>query len=425
MGEGDDFDLHGGCQAVLRAPLACKCPAVFYSRMLSLAQGRELIRSHVAPLEAAPCELAEAHGRVLREAVRAREDFPAFDRSSMDGYAIAREDDSAAFRVIGEVQPGAAKELEIRRGECVRIFTGAAIPRGASQVIMQEDVRREGDLMIPETRDERLNIRCRGEDARAGDLLLASGARLGAGEVALLAQAGCVRVMASPQPRVIHITTGGELVPPESEPARGQIRDSNSTLVAALLREGGAQLGFQGRSVDDPDTLRQVIASHPQSAWDVLLISGGASVGDYDFGARVLRESGFDIVFAGLNLRPGKPLVFARRERQIAFVIPGNPVSHFVTFHVAIRAALESLEDAEPSWPLSEAALEAPLPAFRDARETYWPALLSSAGELSVMPLKQQSSGDLGALVGANALIRIVPPCSAKAAGERVECLWL
>ena len=120
--------------------------------MLSLAQGRELIRTHVAPLDPAPCALAEAHGRVLREEVRAREDFPAFDRSSMDGYAIARDDDSAAFRVIGEVQPGAAEDLAIGRGECVRIFTGAAIPRGASQVLMQEDVRREGELMIPETR---------------------------------------------------------------------------------------------------------------------------------------------------------------------------------------------------------------------------------------------------------------------------------
>ncbi len=393
--------------------------------MLSLAQGRELIRSHIVPLDAETCALAEAHGRVLREEVRAREDFPAFDRSSMDGYAIAREDDSAAFHVVGEVQPGAAEELEIRRGECVRIFTGAAIPRGATQVIMQEDVRREGELMVPETRDERLNIRFRGEDARAGDLLLASGARLGAGEVALLAQAGCVQMMASPQPRVIHLTTGGELVPPEHAPGRGQIRDSNSTLVAALLRATGAKLGFQGRSADDPQALGELIASQPRSAWDVLLISGGASVGDYDFGARVLRELGFEIVFTGLNLKPGKPLVFARRERQVAFVIPGNPVSHFITFHVAIRAALESLEGVEPSWPLVLAALETPLPAFRDARETYWPARLSRAGELSVRPLKQQSSGDLGALAGANALIRIVPPCAAKAAGERVECLWL
>jgi molybdopterin molybdotransferase len=392
--------------------------------MLSLAQGRELIRTHVASLDAAPCALAEAHGRVLREDVRAREDFPAFDRSSMDGYAIARDDDSAAFRVIGEVQPGAAEELEIRRGECVRIFTGAAIPRGATQVIMQEDVRREGALMIPELRDERLNIRFRGEDARAGDLLLASGARLGAGEVALLAQAGCVQVMASPQPRVIHITTGGELVPPEREPARGQIRDSNSTLVAALLREAGARLVFQGRSADNPAALGQLIASQP-SAWDVLLISGGASVGDYDFGARVLRELGFEIVFSGLNLKPGKPLVFARRERQIAFVIPGNPVSHFVTFQVAIRAALESLVAAEHSWPVVDATLETALPAFRDTRETYWPARLTRAGELRVRPLKQQSSGDLGALVGANALIRIVPPCAARPAGERVECWWL
>lgn len=392
--------------------------------MLSLAQGRELIRSHAVALEAAPCALADAHGRVLREAVYAREEFPAFDRSSMDGYAIARDDDSAAFRIVGEVQPGAAEELQIRRGECVRIFTGAAIPRGATQVIMQEDVRREGELMIPETRDARLNIRFRGEDAGAGDLLLPSGARLGAGEVALLAQTGSVRVMASPQPRVIHITTGGELVPPECAPPRGQIRDSNSTLVAALLRDHGARLAFQGRSPDNPDALRELIAGRAD-ACDMLLISGGASVGDYDFGTRVLRELGFEIVFTGLNLKPGKPLVFARRGRQLAFVVPGNPVSHFVTFHVAIRSALEALEGLQPAWPLVQATLESSLPAFGDKRETYWPARLTQTGELKVRPLKQQSSGDLGALVGANALIRIVPPCAARPAGERVDCLWL
>ena len=393
--------------------------------MLSLAEARELIRQHTKPLPATMCGLTEAHGRVLREEVRAAEDFPGFDRSSMDGYAIAQEDDSAEFRVIGEVQPGPLPALKIGRGECVRIFTGAAIPGGASQVIMQEDVRREGDRMIPVTRDDRLNIRFRGEDARAGELLLPAGARLDAGELSLLAQAGCMRVSASARPHVMHLTTGGELVPPEHEPAPGQIRDSNSALVAALLRETGAELAAQGRAPDDPETLKDIISRQPAGDWDMLLISGGASVGDYDFGARVLRDLGFTIVFSGLNLKPGKPLVFATRGAQLAFVIPGNPVSHFVTFQVAIRAALELLAGAELSWPLVEATLAAPLPAFRDARETYWPARIAQRGELSVQPLKQQSSGDLSALVGVNALIQIKAPCAAVPAGTRVPCLWL
>jgi molybdopterin molybdotransferase len=157
----------------------------------------------------------------------------------------------------------------------------------------------------------------------------------------------------------------------------------------------------------------------------VLLISGGASVGDYDFGARVVRNLGFEIVFAGVNLKPGKPLIFAVRDRQIAFVIPGNPVSHFVTFHVAIRAAIERLEGAEPSWPLVEVKLGAALPGSRDSRETFLPARVRFSGEITAKPLRQQSSGDLGALAGANGLLRRVAPIGDLEAGAAVSCLLL
>ena len=377
--------------------------------MLSLTEARALIAQAVRPLDPAAAPLAEAHERVLREAIRAPEDLPAFDRSAMDGYALAADDASERFRVVAEIQPGAAPTVTIRKAECVRIFTGAQIPAGATQVIMQEMAERDGEWMTPRQRDAKVWIRKRGEDARRGDLLLSAGIRLRAGELSLLAQIGVTAPRISPAPRVLHFTTGNELVDPATQPGAGQIRDSNSILIAALLAETGARLAAQGRCGDSLDGLVGAITAHPAEDWDVLLISGGASVGDYDFGVRALEQLGFAVHFRQINLRPGKPLVFATRGWQLAFVIPGNPVSHFVTFHAAIRLALECLEGGPRLWSLVQVELAEDLPAKPDVRETWWPARVAIGnGALRVHPLPWQSSGDLRGLVGAGCLLRIL-----------------
>ncbi len=393
--------------------------------MISLAEARAIIAREVRPRDPAAAPLAGAQGRVLREDVAAAEDLPVFDRSAMDGYAVRAEDRSERLRVVGEIQPGAAPAVEIRAGECARIFTGAQVPAGASQVIMQENVKREGEWITPLRRDAKTWIRRRGEDARRGDVLLRAGVRLGAGELALLAQLGVVQPRVSPAPRVLHFATGNELTDPAAAPAAGQIRDSNSTLIAALLADCGARLMHQRRCGDALETLTAGIAAAGE-AWDMLLISGGASVGDYDFGARALEALGFTIHFRQINLRPGKPLIFATRGRQSAFVIPGNPVSHFVTFHTAIRHALECLENAPSSWVLARPALVEDLPSPPDARETFWPAkMIVRDGTLWVKPLAWQSSGDLRGLVGANALLRLAPGTGPARVCELAECLLL
>lgn len=394
--------------------------------LISLTDARTMISRAVSPLEPIVVPLAEAHGRVLREDVLAPEDLPAFDRSAMDGYAVAAGDVSERFRIVAELQAGHASEVELHAGECARIFTGAQIPRGATQVMMQEDVDRDGEWMIPRRRDAKTWIRWRGEDARRGDLLLAAGCRLGAGELSLLAQLGAVRPRVTPAPRVVHFATGNELVGPATQPGPGQIRDSNSILVRALLAEAGAQLGKQGRCGDDLAALVAVLAEQPAESWDMLLVSGGASVGDYDFGTRALEELGFAIHFRQINLRPGKPLVFATRGRQVAFVIPGNPVSHFVTFHVAIRLALECLEGGPQSWPLAPVELDADLPMKPDPREMWWPAHVTAVdGVWRAHPLSWQSSGDLRGLVSANALIPIPPGTGAIPSGANFRALLL
>jgi molybdopterin molybdotransferase len=394
--------------------------------MLSLAEARSIIEQTVQPVAPAALALAAARGRVLREDVVAPGDLPAFDRSAMDGYAIGAKDTSEKFRVVMEVQAGQVPVGKIGPGECARIFTGAQIPEGASQVIMQEDVERAGEWITLRERDTKMWIRYRGEDARQGVRLLAAGVRLGAGELSLLAQLGVVRPSVSRAPRVLHFATGNEIVDPATEPGAAQIRDSNSTLIAALLADVGADLVGQGRCGDALDTLVGAIQQRPAEDWDCLLISGGASVGDYDFGARALARLGFVAHFGQMSIRPGKPLVFATRGRQIAFVIPGNPVSHFVTFQIAIRLALERLEGARPAWNLVKIELAEDLPTKLNERQTLWPAHVSvKDGALRVWPLAWQSSGDLRGLLGANALVPIAPGVGGAKKGASIECVLL
>jgi molybdopterin molybdotransferase len=394
--------------------------------LLTLAEARASIAGAVQPLDPAPLPLADVHGRVLGEDIRAKEYMPAFDRSAMDGYAVGALDASTKFRVVAEIQAGQTSSVEIHHGECARIFTGARIPPGATQVIIQENVSREGEWMTPKQRGTKTWIRWRGEDAKIGDLLLAAGTRLRAGELSLLAQLGIIRPRVSPVPRVLHFATGNELVDPSAQPNEDQIRDSNSTLVAALLAESGVKLAAQRRCGDSLEALTSAVSSNPVDAWDALLISGGASVGDYDFGVRALERLGFAIHFREINLRPGKPLVFATRGRQLAFVIPGNPVSHFVTFHVAIRLALECLERGPKSWPLLSVELAAGLPIKPDARETWWPARVEiHEGMLHARPLAWQSSGDLRGLVSANALLPIASGSGALKHGAKASALFL
>lgn len=393
--------------------------------MISLAATRTVIAEKISPLAPSPVALEMAFARVLREDVRADADQPAFDRSAMDGYAVALDDNSEKFRFIGEIQPGVQPEIKIGNGECVRIFTGAQIPEGATQVIMQEHVRVENGFIIPTQRNRSTNIRKRGEDARKGDLLLKAGTKLGAGELALLASLGAVSPHVSPPVRVAHFTTGNELVPPTETPKLGQIRDSNSSLVAAFVRESGGEISRQEILPDDLERLREEV-ERDEDNFDLLLISGGASVGDYDFGKKLLAALGFQIHFTQLNLRPGKPLVFATRENQAAFILPGNPVSHFVTLHVAVRLALEKLSGVNPSWPVAKISLADSFEFRPDARETFWPARTEIRdGELVVRALRWQSSGDVTGLTGANALIQFAGNSPTPEVGEAVSTLLL
>ncbi len=372
--------------------------------MISLEAARQSIHSHVGVLEPVETHLSECVGDVLAEPILSDAFYPSGDRSTMDGYVIRADESPGSFQVIGEIPAGHIPEQALEKSQTLRIFTGALIPKNGGRVIMQEDVRREGDTIHIETFQENRFIRPQGSEAKPGDTVLPAGTLLGAAEIAILAQVGAVRPKLVRRPVVRHLATGGELVAPGQVPHPGQIRDTNSSLLAALLKAQGIPLTDSTRVADDPASLTRLAEGH----WDLLLVSGGASVGDYDFGAEALRRLGFTIHFDRVNLRPGKPLTFATRGKQAAFVIPGNPVSHFVCYHVAIRLAVELMSGLPESWsflPLEVAGGDALKP---DPRDSFHPArVVVRNNKLVVTPQRWSTSGDTFSLAGTNALARV------------------
>ncbi len=382
----------------------------------------ELIQKNCTPISTENVALANALGRVLREPVCATEDQPAFDRSAVDGHAVRCDDQSTVFRVVDEIRAGNWKPQPLQIGNAVRIATGGALPAPDLQVIMKEDTVLEGDTFRLLRRTQERHIRFRGEDISRDQILIAAPARLTAGALALLASSGFTTPCVTRLPRVIHIVTGSEIVAPDATPGSGQIRDSNTTLVRAFLQTHGI-VPQQFRAPED-ETATETILRTQADAADLILISGGSSVGKHDFTRSLLERAGFKILVSKTATRPGKPLIFAQRGPAIAFGLPGNPLAHFVCLNLFVRAALEKFSGLAPTPLWRRGVLTTQLEAGGNARETFWPAFArEDFGDPQLTPLRWSSSGDLTALATANALIRVTGNASSLAKGTSVAFL--
>ena len=434
--------------------------------LISLDEAMAEIRSHSQPLPAVRTPLAESFGRVLRETVCAPEDLPPVDRSMRDGYAIRADDASKTFAVVDTIYAADWKPRQLKTGEAVRVATGSALPCEGLRVVMQEHVERDGDKLHVVRRENSTNVRLRGEEVRQGRPLVSAGTKLNAGALAILATVGNVNPLVSPRLRILHFTTGDEIVPPDQTPKPGQIRDSNSILIRGLLQNFPCDVE-QGHLLEDFEVAKSEIANRKSQIEnaDVLLVSGGASVGETDFTRALLEQLGFEIVFSQVSVRPGRPLIFGvnggasslsrpavipvphcgigslapPNKVRVAFGLPGNPLAHFVCFHFAVAMALAGLTGGQPPeflrGQLAEKLDDKPCP-----RETLWPArwewrvgqtfLSASSGDFPVAgadnastgqecPANQQtgmsalhllawaSSGDITCLTAANALVRV------------------
>jgi molybdopterin molybdotransferase len=395
------------------------------SRRLTLDQALEQMLGAVEPIQGRErVGLKAALGRVLAEEVRAPLDLPPFANAGMDGYAFRSIDRAThgSLRVIGTAAAGHPFSAPLAAGECVRIFTGAALPSNADTVVIQEDVERVGDtLHIAVPVETGANIRPRGDEIRAGERLLPAGKQLGPADLGLLASAGLPEIDVRRRPRVALLSTGDELRPVWQPLDFGQIHESNRYVLAAQLAELGVETLDFGNLPDDPAATEKALLDASREA-DAVVTSGGASVGEADFVVSTLRALG-RVDFWKIAIKPGKPFAFGRIGAAYFFGLPGNPVAAMVSFSQLVRPALLRLMGAPGSPPLR-------LPAKSLGRLRKQPGRLEfqrglyrrdADGGFSVESLPGQGSHRLSSVSRANCLIILPLENAGVEAGETVE----
>ena len=354
--------------------------------------------------------LSAARGRVLAEPLRANHTQPPFDASAMDGYAVraADVDPARALTLAGTSQAGARFVGLMDRGQCVRIFTGAPLPIGADAVIMQEEATAKGNRITFSTLPKPgQNIRRQGHDYARGDALIAAGTALTPAMLALAASANNPTLTVFRRPRIAVLATGDELLPPGSVLGPDQIIASNSFGLIALVSPYADSVLDLGIAPDVPAMIESKVLSAIDAGVDVIITSGGASVGDRDYVQEVLKDLGVTLEFWALRMRPGKPLMFGTRGNTLVFGLPGNPVSALVTASVILKPALRALTGhADPFWPVIGVPILTGLPP-NGPRRHYIRGVMSrnDIGFLQVTPLSETDSSHASSLARADALI--------------------
>ncbi len=374
---------------------------------LDFAEARRIVIEtlHVLAAEYAtePAGLEEAHGRVLAENITADRDYPALRRSLRDGFAVQSGDLPGVLRVRGEVRAGEGAHAPLRAGEALEIMTGAPVPEGADAVVMVEHVERSGDRVAIERTAEPLQfINERGAEAEAGAVLIPKGTRIDASHIATLAMVGHVPVLVFRRPRVAILATGDEIVGAEEKPGPHQIRNSNSYMLASLVRAAGGVPEILPVARDTTDALKSLLERG--LTHDMLLISGGVSAGKYDLVKPTLRKLGTAFRFERVRVQPGQPTAFGTGQSKPVFGLPGNPASSLITFQLFARPALEILAgDPEPLLPLLSARFTAPF-QHKLGLTRFLPARLSPDGQ-TLRHIPWQGSSDIPALARANAFL--------------------
>jgi len=393
--------------------------------LLPVEEARARILSNVKPLAPENIPLAQALGRVLAKALSAKRDQPPFNASAMDGYAVRSEDVATERKIIGISAAGHAFKGSLKPGEAVRIFTGAPVPSTADTVVIQENTESNGKAVtVLSPARAQHNIRPRGLDFKKSETLLPTSIRLNARDIGLAAAMNCSIVSVRKKPIVAVIATGDELVLPGQKPRADQIVSSNSNALAAMAESFGAEVTNCGIVKDNLKATERAILKMAKA--DVIVTTGGASVGDHDFIQQALKNIGVKIDFWKIAMRPGKPFMYGRKGKQHVLGLPGNPVSALVCARLFLKPLLNALQDL----PVEEAAIQARLgvamPA-NDSRQDYIRAKLESAadGTRTATPFNKQDSSMQRTFRDAHCLIIRAPNAPATPAGGLVPILNL
>jgi molybdopterin molybdotransferase len=397
--------------------------------MLTVRDAHARVIAAFEPLPAETVSVADAAGRVLAAPPAARLTQPPSDLSAMDGYAVRAEDVPAApttLTLVGEAAAGGSYDHALKPGEAVRIFTGGPLPMGADAIVIQEDTKAEGGkITILEAPTPGRHVRKAGLDFRAGDTPFAPGRTLTTRDVALAAAMNHPWLSVHRKPRIAILSTGDELVMPGEPVGRNQIVSSSGIAVAALVRAWGGDPTLFDIARDDAKLIQDRIAAGAQH--DLLITLGGASVGDHDLVQGALKAQGFAMDFWKIAMRPGKPLMFAAKDRARVLGLPGNPVSTMVCSLLFMKPAMERMLGQPGNLPTTRPARLAVAVKANDLREDYVRALVtrSADGTLTVEPHKIQDSSMLSVLAWSNALLVRPAHDLARKAGESVQVIDL
>ena len=400
------------------------------SELLSYKTAAGLLLENIPPQRTEVVPLGETLCRVIGCDIEADQDIPAFDRSVMDGYAVRSCDTAkcpSSLQIVGEIPAGKLKNPAIRPKEAVAIMTGAPLPPGADAVVMIEKTERlsSSNVLLHASVRTGENVALKGSEVKSGDIVLKRGQPIGPAQIGVLATFGKTAVEVMAAPRVGILPTGSEVVEIAQSPAAGQIRNSNAPMLAAQSR----RLGLVSKEFpvvrDEVAATRLAIQAGLQQV-DVLILTGGVSMGRHDYVPQVLKEEGVEIIFHKVAIKPGKPVLFGRLDKQLIFGLPGNPVSSFVTFELFVRPTIRRWMGLEnPFLPEVRACIEVPF-KNRSGRTFYAPGLAASTGGGAVVsPVTTKGSADLVAFSRANCLVVLPARCGEIEAGKSVKILLL
>jgi molybdopterin molybdotransferase len=395
------------------------------SKLLTIDEALGLVEANLRPLPAEEVTLDHAYGRYIAQELRAAIDLPPFPSSAMDGYALRAQDSPGTLTVVGESSAGAPYLGALGPGEAVAISTGAVVPDQADAVVPIEDVTGgKEQIELAAAVAPGAFVRDRGSDIERGDLILETGTRLGSAQIGAAAAVGLATVLCRRRPTVAVLTTGTELRQPGEELEAGQIYDANGPMMRAALLTSGAGVEHIPAAADTAEAHRASLTRALEH--DVVISSGGVSVGPHDLVRSVGEELGVKEVFWRIALRPGKPLFFGVRDSTLVFGLPGNPVSSLVCFELFVRPALLALQGAthvQPAW--ITGALGAPVERVRTRDDLIRVRFETVEGATVLLPVHGQQSHQIAITAQADALARIPMGTGELAAGTEVACLPL
>jgi molybdopterin molybdotransferase len=373
--------------------------------MISFEKALEIIRANTIILGTETIRLEESLNRVLRQDVVSDIDMPPFEKAAMDGYACRRHDLENVLEVIEVIPAGYQPKLAIGSNQCSKIMTGAMLPDGADCVIIVEEVEEVAERKIRfKGRQTAANICRRGEDVVVGQRLVPSGTRITPKEIAALALAGCAQPTVCRKPRVGIVATGDEIVEPRFVPKRSQIRNSSSCQLQAQCLEFGCEPTYYGIVRDTRDTIGSMIARAKKES-DLILVTGGVSMGEFDLVPSVLKEGGFTVHFEKVAIQPGKPTVFGQAGNRYVFGLPGNPVSSFLVFEVLVKEFLSGAMGLKNYARLARCPLAKTFKRKTSARRAWIPVRMTPEG--SVEPVEYHGSAHITSLAGADGFISV------------------